>query len=333
MTILFFHLPARLEPALETDNSIKEVSSSTDKEYMENIHFKCHFCTECSGYGCISELPGMGGIRENINFQLNCAAWDGIALESFTQREKEKAILPSVRLAPITGGVENVGYFSEEQFYYDLVSAVHKAGYSLSLGDGCPDIKLQTGIKAVQREQETTPDLRSAVFIKPYANEKIYERIDWSRPVANIIGVDIDSYNIVTMRNLVKLEKKTPAQLKEVQKYAGHPFAVKGVFTKEDVEMVKELKPDIIIISNHGGRVENRTGSTAEFLAEYGRDLKNNCDKLWVDGGIRKYRDLKIAGLLGADEVMIGRPFITALCKGASVTEQERMFAENYTLR
>lgn len=315
---------------METDKKAKELMCTADNKSMVNTNFKCHFCPECSGYGCISELPGMGGIRENINFQLNSAAWDGISLDSFTQKEKDLYALPSVRLAPITGGVENVGYFSEEQFYYDLIGAVHKAGYALSLGDGCPDIKLQTGIKAVLKEQEQDPGLRSAVFIKPYANEKIYERIDWSRPVANIIGVDIDSYNIVTMRNLVKLEKKTPAQLKEVQKYAGHPFAVKGVFTREDVEMVKELKPDIIVISNHGGRVENRTGSTAEFLAEYGKELKNYCDKLWVDGGIRKYRDLKIAGLLGADEVMIGRPFITALCKGVSVYEQEKMFAEQF---
>ncbi len=315
---------------MATEKKIKEVKRTADKGSMGNTNFKCHFCNECIGLGCVAELPGMGGIRENINFQLNCAAWDGIQLESFTLKEKEKAELPSVRLAPITGGMENVGYFSEEQFYYDLIRAVHKSGYSLSLGDGCPDIKLQTGIKAVLKEQEENPSLRSAVFIKPYSNEKIYERIDWSRPVANIIGVDIDSYNIVTMRNLVKLEKKTPAQLKEVMKYAGHPFAVKGVFTKEDVEMVKELKPDIIVVSNHGGRVENRTGSTAEFLAEYGKELKNCCDKLWVDGGIRKYRDLQIAGLLGADEVMIGRPFITALCKGASIAEQEKMFAENF---
>ncbi len=300
---------------------------------MGNINFKCHFCAECKGFGCISELPGMGGIRENVNFQLNCLAWDSFSLDFFTQAERDNVVLPTVRLAPITGGVENVGYFSEEQFYYDLISAVHKAGYELSLGDGCPDIKLQTGIKAVIKEQEENPNLRSAVFIKPYANEKIFERIDWSRPVANIIGVDIDSYNIVTMRNLVKLEKKTASQLKEVMQYAGHPFAVKGVFTKEDIEMVKELKPDIVVISNHGGRVENRTGSTAEFLAAHGKKLKNYCDKLWVDGGIRKYRDLKIAGLLGADEVMIGRPFITALCKSVTATEKEKNFAENVAIR
>lgn len=299
---------------------------------MVNTNFKCHFCTECLGNGCISELPGMGGIRENINFQLNSSAWDQISFDTFSSKERENVLIPTVRLAPITGAVENVGYFSEEQFYFDLVHAVSQSGYKLSLGDGCPDIKLQSGIKAVLKEQETNPDLRSAVFIKPYANEKIFERIDWSRPVSEIIGVDIDSYNIVTMRNLVQLEKKNAQTLRAIQKYAGHPFAVKGVFTKEDVALVKELKPDIIVVSNHGGRVENRTGSTAAFLQEYGAELKKYCDELWVDGGIRKYRDLEIAGLLGASQVMIGRPFISALCKGVSVAEQEKMFAQNCVL-
>lgn len=274
---------------------------------------KCHFCTVCDGNGCIGELPGMGGIRDNINFQLNCSAWNKLA---FPPHYSPDAPLPAIRLAPITGAVENVGYETEESFYFDIIEAVAEAGIKLSIGDGCPDIKLQSGIRAVQKRQLSQPKTKAAVFIKPYENERILQRLEWSVSVAEIIGIDIDAYNIVTMRNLVKLEKKTASHLIELKKNLHIPFAIKGIFNKEDVDLVCEVKPDIVVVSNHGGRVENRIGSTADFLVEYGSVLRKNCAQLWVDGGIRTLRDLKIASAYGADEVLIGRPFITALCTG-----------------
>ena len=79
--------------------------------------------------------------------------------------------------------------------------------------------------------------------------------------------------------------------------------------------MVTELKPDIVVVSNHGGRIETRKGSTAEFLQKYGSILKSNCKELWVDSGIRNFMDLVVAAKLGATQVMIGRPIVTALCR------------------
>ncbi|MGP1601049.1 alpha-hydroxy-acid oxidizing protein [Treponema sp.] len=270
---------------------------------------KCHFCPKCDGFGCVNELPGMGGFGNNINFQLNCAAWDTIPVNKALSFD-----IPSIRLAPITGAVENVGYEDEELFYADMINAADEAGVKLAIGDGCPDIKLQSGIRAVEKRKTVNPSASAAVFIKPYPNERILERFEWSRSVTEIIGVDIDSYNILTMRRLVQLEKKTAEQLAELKKKAGVPFALKGVFNAEEVDLVKKLKPDIVVVSNHGGRVENRIGSTAEFLAEYGAVLRAHCARLWVDGGIRTHRDILAAGSLGACEVMIGRPFISALC-------------------
>lgn len=277
--------------------------------------FKCHFCTECVGRGCISELPGMGGIRNNINFQLNCSDWDIYPRGEYDAEKLENQALPEIRLAPITGGVENIGYFDEKQLYFDMIDAAVRAGINISIGDGCPDEKILGGIAAVKRQQEKNSDIKAAVFIKPYQNERIFERIEWSRDIASMVGVDIDSYNIVTMRNLVKLEKKNASQLLEIKKSLKVPFIVKGVFTHEDIELVKQVKPDVIAISNHGGRVENRTGSTVDFLAEHGKELKSCCGEIWIDGGIRKTRDLKVASYFGAKEVMIARPLISALCK------------------
>ena len=283
------------------------------------MDFKCHLCKTCHGKGCIEELPGMGGFNKNINFILNCKDWKNLRKEIIDFDKISKTLeMPKIRLAPITGAVENIGWNDEETFYFEITKACYESGAKLSIGDGCPDIKLQNGIKAIKSLQRENPDEnpKAAVFIKPYPNQKILERIDWSRDIAECIGVDIDSYNILTMRNLVQLERKTPAQISELKKHAKLPFAIKGVFTKEDVELVKEVKPEIVVISNHGGRVENRIGSTAMFLKEYGPELKNYCGELWVDGGLRTKKDLKTASYFGVSEVMLGRPFVTALCRG-----------------
>ena len=83
----------------------------------------------------------------------------------------------------------------------------------------------------------------------------------------------------------------------------------------EDIELVKELKPDVAFVSNHGGRVENRIGSTAEFLYQYSNELKNYCGEIWVDGGIRTKQDEQVAKFLGASQILLGRPVISALCE------------------
>ena len=281
---------------------------------MSNITPKCHFCNECRGTGCISELPVTGGIRNTINFQLNCRDWDIYPRTEISDEELFKLNAPKIRLAPITGGCENIGYAIEEQYYFDMIEACCRANIALSIGDGCPDIKLKSGIAAVKKN-----NAKAAVFIKPYANKKIIERAEWASDIAEIVGIDIDAYNIITMRNLVSLEKKNAELLAEIKQYVNNvlkvPFALKGIFTMQDIELVKAVKPDIVAISNHGGRVDNRTGSTIDFLAEHNDVLKQNCGELWIDGGIRKKRDLCVASYFGAKEVMIARPLISALCK------------------
>lgn len=281
-------------------------------------------------------MPGMGGFCDSVNFIKNCSEWNLLErqleeADPAGYAELQHAPLPSLRLAPITGAVENIGFPTEKDFYRQMLKAAWNAGCNLSIGDGCPDEKLQYGIEAVRQLQSdfsvntgnsshpTGADVKAAVFMKPYPQDRFLERMEWSSPVAEYLGIDIDSYNIVTMRNLVKLERKTATQLLELKARAGKlglPFAVKGVFTSTDIALMQEVMPDVIVVSNHGGRVENRIGSTAMFLAENASALRNCCGSLWVDGGIRKRLDLQTAAFYGASQVMIGRPLITALCKG-----------------
>lgn len=285
--------------------------------------FKCHFCTVCNGTGCIDQLPGMGGVNRNINFRLNCDGWEVLRKENplvfinFIERPVNER-LPKIALAPITGAVENIGFDTEEEYYLSMFQAVHKNGIELCVGDGYPDDKLKFGLKAVKNIQKNDRNAGAAFFIKPFQDKKIFEHIEMVLPCAKAVGIDIDSYTIATMKNLVPLEKKTPAQLLEIKKYLaqkGIPFIIKGIFDSESLELVRQVKPDAAYISNHGGRIQTRIGSTAEFLQNNCEELKKHSPEIWVDGGIRTPLDIATAMAFGADKILIGRPFVTAFCK------------------
>lgn len=268
--------------------------------------FKCHFCPECLGRGCIGQLPGMGGVNSSRNFILNCDAWDNFPADESTP------ILPqNLGIAPVTGAVQNIGFSEEKEFYFNYFKAAHKAGISICVGDGAPDEKLEFGTKAVQ-------DLHTQAyfFLKPYPDEKLVQRIDFVRNYALAVGMDIDAFNIVTMRNQAKLERKTADQIEKLRKYAKLPFMLKGIFTPEDVELCKQVRPDIVVVSNHGGRVDTLEGSSADFLARYGQELKECVGEIWVDGGIRKTRDVQAAIKLGAKKCLVARPWISRLVTG-----------------
>lgn len=276
---------------------------------------KCHRCPECNGYGCPDMLPGLGGVMGGQNFQANVEAWARLS-ESAAAALDDVEIAPcKIRCGPVTGAVENIGFDREADFYYPYLKNAYDAGFGLCIGDGCPDEKLKFGVEAVKKLKEEKgggASVNAAFFLKPYPQERLFERVEWVKPCADYIGIDIDSYNILTMRNLVNLERKSAAQLEEFRKVSGLPFVIKGVFTAADLELVKEVRPDVVYISNHGGRVETRLGSTGDFLKAYADELKNYCDQIWVDGGIRTRRDIQTALYYGADQVIMARPLIRA---------------------
>jgi N-acetylneuraminate synthase len=52
--------------------------------------------------------------------------------------------------------------------------------------------------------------------------------------------------------------------------------------------------------------------------AEY-KELKDYCGEIWVDGGIRTKQDEQVAKFLGASQILLGRPVISALCEGKNL--------------
>ena len=82
-----------------------------------------------------------------------------------------------------------------------------------------------------------------------------------------------------------------------------------------------------IVVSNHGGRVQGGVPSTAEVLGEIADAVKGQT-VIFVDGGIRSGVDIFRAIALGADAVLVGRPFATMMYgAGAEGVRAQARFA------
>ena len=87
---------------------------------------------------------------------------------------------------------------------------------------------------------------------------------------------------------------------------------VKGIVTAEDAERAIEYGVDGIIVSNHGGRADDSGRGAIDSLAEVAPAV-NGRAALLMDSGIRRGTDILKALALGADAIMIGRPYLWGL--------------------
>ncbi len=93
------------------------------------------------------------------------------------------------------------------------------------------------------------------------------------------------------------------------------PLLVKGVLTAEDALAAKERGADGIIVSNHGGRQVDGAVASLDALVEV-RDALGDDTTVLVDSGIRGGADVVKAMALGADAVLLGRPYVWGLAVG-----------------
>ena len=154
--------------------------------------------------------------------------------------------------------------------------------------------------------------------VKPWNAETVAEKMEMVRKSgAFAVAMDIDAAGLPFLKNLTPpAGSKTVEELAEIIQAAGVPFIVKGVMTAKGALKAKKAGAAAIVVSNHGGRVLDQCPATAEVLPEIA-DAVGGSMKILVDGGIRNGSDVFKALALGADGVLIARPFVTAVYGGA----------------
>jgi lactate 2-monooxygenase len=93
------------------------------------------------------------------------------------------------------------------------------------------------------------------------------------------------------------------------------PLLVKGVLTAEDARRALEAGVGGIVVSNHGGRQVDGAVASLDALVEVRAAVGGEATVL-MDGGIRGGADVLKAIALGADAVLVGRPYAYGLAVG-----------------
>jgi 4-hydroxymandelate oxidase len=96
------------------------------------------------------------------------------------------------------------------------------------------------------------------------------------------------------------------------------PLLLKGILHEDDARLALKSGADGVIVSNHGGRTLDTAPATAAVLPRI-RDAIAGAAPILVDGGIRRGTDVLKAIALGADAVLIGRPYVFGLANAGAM--------------
>lgn len=283
----------------------------------------CKACKECNGVVCAGWTPGCGGKGNGSTFIRNVAKLKEICVNMnvISSNEKitcetdffgSKVSLP-VYVAPIGNIFVHYGAeMSEFDYTKALVDGVGKDTIVFT-GDGQNIDVLMEPLKAVD-------DGWVVPTIKPWQNDEMKKRIDMVKSSkCSVCCSDIDAAGLTALKTgYPAVEFKDEKALKEIVEKANMPVIFKGIMSVDAAIKCMNAGASGIVISNHGGRVLQDACSTIEVLEEIATAV-NGRMKIFIDGGFRSGSDVFKALALGADGVLIGRPFsIAAIGDGAN---------------
>ena len=285
----------------------------------------CKACPVCNGLACKNTMPGpgakgigTGAIRNYQKWQELCVNMDTICenkpVDTTARLFGREFVLPEFA-APVGAMQLHYGDKYNDLEYNDiLVSACAQAGIAAFTGDGTNPAVVEGAVKAIAKNHG-----HGVPTIKPWDVDTIRKKMDLAKaadPFA--IAMDIDAAGLPFLKNLTPpAGSKTVEELKEIVKIAGKPFILKGIMTVSGAKKALEAGASGIVVSNHGGRVLDQCPATAEVLPAI-VDAVGGKMTVLVDGGIRSGMDVFKALALGADGVLIARPFVTMVYGGGA---------------
>ena len=285
----------------------------------------CKACPVCNGRACGSTMPGPGSKGTGTVAARNYDAWQEIFLNMdticgngpvdtsfslFGQRYSLPVFAGPVGAVKLHYG----GKFTDQEYNDILVPACVQAGIAAFTGDGT-----DPGVFAAASKAIGANGGKGIPTVKPWDRDTLFAKLDQGKAAgAKMFAMDIDAAGLPFLKGLnPPAGSKTVAELREVIEYAGVPFIIKGVMTVRGAQKALEAGAAGIVVSNHGGRVQDGVPATAEVLPAIAGAVKGQL-VVMVDGGIRNGVDVCKALALGADACILARPYVTAVYGGGA---------------
>ena len=293
----------------------------------------CKACPVCNGRACGNKVPGPGSKGTGDTAIRNYDAWKKIRINmnticenckpdtsfSFFGREMKYPIFAG----PVGAMTLHYGdKYSDVEYNDILVSACANAGILAFTGDGTNPAVHKAATAAIKAAGGI-----GVPTIKPWDEETLKEKFALAEESGCFaIAMDVDAAGLPFLQNLTPpAGSKTVEQLAEIIRKAGKPFIIKGIMTVKGALAAKKAGASAIVVSNHGGRVLDQCPATAEVLEEIA-DAVGDSMMILVDGGIRSGVEVFKALALGADGVIIARPFVTSVYGGGA--EGVKLYAD-----
>ena len=279
---------------------------------------RCNACPVCNGKACGNKIPGPGAKGVGDTAIRNYSKWQEIrvnmdticghedpdtSLELFGRQFKYPFFV-----GPL-GAVKNHYGDKYDDFTYNkiMVETCREGGIAAFTGDGVNPSTIPDACKSIAQVGGT-----GIPTIKPWNLEVVEQKIAHCKAAGCFaIAMDIDGAGLPFLKNFdPPAGSKTVEELRQIAQMAEVPFIIKGIMTVKGALKAKEAGAAGILVSNHGGRVLDQCPATAEVLPAIVDTLKGSGMKILVDGGIRSGVDIFKALALGADGVVICRPFV-----------------------
>jgi len=122
----------------------------------------------------------------------------------------------------------------------------------------------------------------------------------------NFSGIELGGVSGTAVTNL------TWDSIKRLRDKVRGRLVLKGILTSEDARLAADSGIDAIVVSNHGGRVEDGVSATITVLPEIVEAVGGRMPVL-VDSGFRRGSDIVKALAIGAKAVCVGRPYLWGL--------------------
>lgn len=294
-------------------NIILEESNNNAKT---KISQSCTVCKRCNGISCRGKIPGVGGVGNGEGFIESYERMQSIKLipsyiheirsvdtsiEMFGQQHS----MP-VFTAPIGGAYINYNdSISELEFQRAFIKGANLAGTIAFLPDPAPPELFEDVLQVILENFG-----KGILICKPRSDmEMIKNRFDAALGNGILgIGTDIDGIGLATFK-LAKqsVSPKSLKELKELSSQNKENFIVKGILNPKDAELAIQAGATHIIVSSHGGRINEAFPTPLDMLPEI-IDIVGGRIPVLLDGAIRSGADVAKAIILGADAVLIGRP-------------------------